>query len=141
VSVSGVRCAPGVGVGVSAVPGGGRARCPLWGLGAPPPPSAEWPWAAAGATLVLLAVVTVVAVARGCGCGCRRKGGGSRIASRRTTSFYTNTSRCFCEHHMWVDIDEVWRPTDLVNGYKRGPECRINYKQHLYVEQPANGPI
>jgi hypothetical protein len=22
------------------------------------------------------------------------------------------------------DIDEVWRPTDLVSGYKRGPECR-----------------
>jgi hypothetical protein len=24
------------------------------------------------------------------------------------------------------DIDEVWWPTDLVSGYKRGPECRIN---------------
>jgi hypothetical protein len=30
-----------------------------------------------------------------------RKGGGSRIASRRTTSFCTNG--CFCEHLMWVD--------------------------------------
>jgi hypothetical protein len=29
------------------------------------------------------------------------KGGGSRIASRRTTSFCT--SGCFCGHHMWVD--------------------------------------
>jgi hypothetical protein len=29
------------------------------------------------------------------------KGGGSRIASRRTTSFYT--SGCFFGHHMWVD--------------------------------------
>jgi hypothetical protein len=29
------------------------------------------------------------------------KGGGSRIASRRTTSFCTNG--CFCGHHMWVD--------------------------------------
>jgi hypothetical protein len=24
------------------------------------------------------------------------------------------------------DIDEVWWPTDLVSGYKRGPECRKN---------------
>jgi hypothetical protein len=31
----------------------------------------------------------------------RLKGGGSRIAPRRTTSFCT--SGCFCEHHMWVD--------------------------------------
>jgi hypothetical protein len=30
-----------------------------------------------------------------------RKGGGSHIASRRTTSFWT--SGCFCGHHMWVD--------------------------------------
>jgi hypothetical protein len=29
------------------------------------------------------------------------KGCGSRIDSRRTTSFCTNG--CFCEHHMWVD--------------------------------------
>jgi hypothetical protein len=24
------------------------------------------------------------------------------------------------------DRNEVWGPTDLINGYKRGPECRIN---------------
>jgi hypothetical protein len=29
------------------------------------------------------------------------KGGGSRIAPRRTTSFFS--SGCFCGHHMWVD--------------------------------------
>jgi hypothetical protein len=31
------------------------------------------------------------------------------------------------------DIDEVWRPTDLVSGYKRGPECR-NILYGTYVE-------
>jgi hypothetical protein len=29
-----------------------------------------------------------------------RKGGGSHISSRRTTSFLT--SGCFCGHHVWV---------------------------------------
>jgi hypothetical protein len=62
------------------------------------------------------------------------KGGPRRTASRRVF--------LWASHVVGHDIDELWWPTDLVSGYKRGPECRKN-STCTYVEQPANanGPI
>jgi hypothetical protein len=58
----------------------------------------------------------------------KRKGGARRKTSRPQDAPPRLDQRLF----LWAlyvlgqDRNEVWWPTDLVSGYKRGPECRIN---------------
>jgi hypothetical protein len=53
-----------------------------------------------------------------------RKGGGSHI--RLKTKHLILDQRMFlrASYVGGKDIDEVWSPTDLVNGHKRRPEYR-----------------
>jgi hypothetical protein len=61
-----------------------------------------------------------------------RNGAGSCGKGGEDASFKTHhlvlDRRVFswASYMLGLDIDEFWWPTDLVSGYKRGPECRKN---------------